>query len=402
MTLAWRLLRGYVGDAQDTTPFVLTTAPSGGWTQIPEPRAIYYNGVTYFGYINGSNGNVEIRTYTHSSGVVSSPTVLHAALGADTHEAPAILVRSSDQRIVCAYSAHNGAALYVWISTNPEDISAGSETNIDVAVGSGVYTYANLVQLSGESGKIYLFFRNVTAFVTAFWQFTTSTDGGATWATYTELYSVPSTLTYWKIASDGVNRIDFVVSSANPSAPTSKIGHFYYDGTWHKSDGTGITLPLAFTNVTEVYGSGTGPGWATDLYLDGSNHPRFVYNVDNGSLTDSYFGYARWTGSAWVLSTILASVGFGVNDPSPVASLNPSTSACHLVRYIAGHHEIWRYSSLDNGATWSGVAVTSGSIVDNLYPLNVRDHATGLATLWLTGTYTDATSNSLGIMGVGQ
>ena len=131
MTLARRLLMGAGGSGAFTPPpgpFVLTTAPAGGWTQIPEAHAIYYNGHTYFGYVNGANGNIEIRSYNHATGITSAATVMHAALDspADTHDAPGLLIRDSDKHIVASYSAHNGAALYVWISTNPEDISAGT------------------------------------------------------------------------------------------------------------------------------------------------------------------------------------------------------------------------------------------------------------------------------------
>jgi hypothetical protein len=379
----------------------ITNPAAAGWTQIQYPKAAYYNGKTYFGYVNGANGNVELRTYTHATGVISAATVLHAALStpADTHNAPAIIIRNSDHKIVAAYSAHNGDSLYVWISTNAEDISAGTETDVDVPVGSGKYTYANLVQLSGESNALYLFYRNNTAGV-AFWQYTKSTDGGATWATYQELYSTAGKFTYWKVANDGVSRIDFVVTDDNPANPSSKIYHFYYDGTFRKSNGTALVVsrPFTATDLTLVYDSSSGPGWMTDAIIDGNSRPRFVYSVDNGLGTDSSFCYARWTGAAWVVSTILASVGFGIVDPSPVAALDAQdTTLCYLVRKIGSHFELWRYRTPDDGLTWIGAPITYASSVDNVYPASIKDHASDFTTLWLAGTYTSDQNNSMGI-----
>lgn len=407
MTLARRLLMGAGGSGafalpMPSGPFVLTSAPSGSWTQIPDPTAFYYNGKTYFGYVNGSNGNIEIRTYTHATGIVSAATVLHAALEypPDTHDAPAIILRTSDRRIVAAYSAHNGNDLFVWISTNPEDISAGTETNIDGAVGSGVYTYPNLVQLSGEAGAIYLFFRNFGGGVTAQWQYTKSTNGGASWSTEEEVYSVPGSASYWKVTTDSVNRIDFAVSSDFP-AVTSKVGHFYYDGTWHKSDGTTISAsrPFTFTDVTQVYDSSGGPAWPTDVCLDGSNHPRIVYTIYLGG-SDSSAKFTRWNGSAWVTSTILASTGADY----PVACLDAAVlTQCHLSRIVGGSSELWRYTTADSGATWSGISLTPSATDDNLYPTSVKGgHPSDLAVLWLFGTYVPSpATNSLGIKGIG-
>lgn len=383
----------------------VTSAPSGSWTQIPEPRAIRSGTTTYFGYVNGSTGDVEVRSLP-DGGTASAPFVLHAALNypADTHDAPAIHVRP-DGHLVACYSAHNGAVMYTRISTSANDASAwGSETTF----GGVAVTYATLVQRLAEAGQpLYIWYRDVDS-GTSHLTYRKSWDGGATWGSAVRVFAVSGKAVYWKIASDGQWRIDFVVTDSNTSFATCRIYHFYADDTdYHQSDGTAIGAygpEFDTSHLTLVYDSSSGPGWPTDACLDASNRPRFVYSVDNGSGTDSLFAYASAdSGGAWTLSTVLASVGAGIVDPSPVACIDPLVpTRCLLTRKVGAHFEIWRYTTGDGGMTWYGAPLTSGSSVENLYPLTVRGHAPGtVSALFLQGTYSGAeTGTSLAVMGV--
>lgn len=376
----------------DTISF--TASQDGGWTQIPEPKAYYHNGKTYFGYVDGDNGNIELRAYDHASETVSAATVMHAALGVDTHNAPAVMV-AADGRIVAAYSAHDDVShLYVWVSTNPEDISAGTETNIDAAFGSNNYTYCTLVRLSAESDRLYLFVRSRDT-TTNYLQFSTSDDDGATWAAHTDLFGESTKGPYWKIATNWADRIDIAMGGDSALDGTGDIFHFYYDGSWRGSDGTSLGAPIfTFADLTTVY-TGGDPAWPTDIALDGSNRPRIVYNVSLDSNTDSAFRYARWDGAAWVLSDIDPAVGDGIVDPSPVASLDPvRINLVHAVhKNGSGYYELYRWTTADDGDTWTSevIADSAGDTTQNLYPTKVHRHPLGgPATLWLFGHYDGA------------
>lgn len=379
----------------------LTAAPYGGWTQIPEARAAYYNGVTYFGYVNGSNGNVEVRSYNHATEITSAATVIKTALGVDTHNAPALLVRDSDKKIVVAYSGHVGSTLWVRISTNAEDISAfGSEIT---AESGGEHTYPILLQRLAETNDpLYLFYRDNHGSGTRL-AYVKSTDGGVTWGSQVAVWDA-NLGSYWKITTDGQWRIDFAVTDGNPDNASSKIYHFYADATdYHQSDGTVLvgSQPFGPSQVTEVY-DGAGPAWPTDIILNGSNLPRIVYSVSLGG--DSSYRFARWTGSAWNLSTIV-SAGADIVDPAPVATLDAVVlTDCHLVKKVAGNWELYRYErSSDTVDTWDGgTAVTTSSGFDNIYPVKVHNHPAGeLGILWLYGDYAGAEiSFDMGIRGV--
>lgn len=384
---------------------VLTTSQDGGWTQIPEAKGFYYNGVTYVGYVNGANGNVELKAWDNATHAVIATVVLHAALGIDTHNAPTVLVRS-DGRIVAAYSSHSGPNIYVWISTNPEDISAGTETNITSSFGSGTYTYCTLAELSAESNKLYLFIRHAPGTLNVL-RMSTSTDGGATWAAHTDIVLDAGVKGYWKIATNSVDRIDVAISG--DSVAVSGLGsiyHFYYDGTWRQSDGTSMGSPsFAYSALTLVYNGATNPAWPTDIIIAGGL-PQIVYNISLSSNTASSWDFARWSGSAWVNTQIDASVGDGVVDPSPVASLDPVWPLLvHAVhKNGSGYYELWRWTTSDNGATWSHVVIADDAshTIQNIYPCKVAHHPIGdVATLWLYGHYDGAAIGfNLGIKGV--
>lgn len=392
MTAATRLLIAG-GGASFTVPKVttaFTTSQDGGWTQASDPHAVHAGGVTVFGYVDLSNGDIEVRSIDDVTRAVSSPLTLHAALDQDTHAAPSFVFRP-DGRIVAAYGGHDLANIYVRVSTNPYDVSAwGTEQSLDATIGGVSYTYPTLLYRGSD---LYLFYRDVAAGV-AYLTFTKSTDDGATWSAQTRLYTTTladTGLTYWKIDSDG-SRIDFAVTNKRTNSPNTKVFHFYFDGTdYRTSDGTVITgLPFEPGDLTEVYDGGDGLGWAMDI-VAGSN-PAFAYVVLD-SPTDNSYRYARWDGAAWDLTTVAAAGGTLEADGEGnafggVSALdhNGSTVMYGQVK-VASHWEIKRFASSDLGASWTTSSVTTGSSDDNLYPTVIRDHPARLVLLWLYGAY---------------
>jgi hypothetical protein len=386
------------------TPITFTDPADGGWTQIPEDRAVYHNGYTYASFVAGDTGDVGVAWYENATGTRGVVTGLHgSALDSppDTHDCPGLIVRSTDNKLVVAYSHHNGSTIWRRISTTSldtdPDLSDGFASEGTV-IGSGTFTYPILVQRNAETNDpIYCWFRSGANDL----RYVKSTDGGSTWSGATTVYS--GSAPYWKIICDGEWRIDFFVSSANPDVDSS-VGHFYADDEDYKlSDGTPIggLFPFTFGEITEVEGGGI-QAWWTDAMYDEDGQPAGVYGIDNGSGTDSSFKYARWDGAAWVDSEIIASVGAGVVDPAPVATVDAvNPTHVHLTRFTGGQFEIWRY--LRSGDTWdAGTAITSGSTDPNIYPTSVKGHPDGeLAILWLNGVYTGSEIGiDLGILGI--
>jgi hypothetical protein len=66
----------------------------------------------------------------------------------------------------------------------------------------------------------------------------------------------------------------------------------------------------------------------------------------------------------------------------------------------SGHYEIYRGRTEDLGRSWTWMAVTSDSEVDNLRPIVPRSDGRHSVLLWLRGTYTAYTDYDLDVVGL--
>jgi hypothetical protein len=411
MVLASRLL--VAGGASGAIPGpartlrTLTSSPQGGWTQIQDPKAIH------------STGDIEVGKYVHATGVTTTH-VLAAAFepgvfdpGIDIHSSPAVIVRSSDHKLVVAASHHAETSTpHIWISPNAEDIT-GSWTAVTpgASIGAAQYTYMVLYQMA--SGTIYLFYRDyISGTNTGRLGFSSSTDGGSTWASRKILYTgAAGKVPYWRIVGDGAHRIDVFATDDVPTA--SPLGHFYYDTTAdlvYQTDGTnlaawdGHTNPLVFSDLTLVHAATC---WSWGASIDALGRPATVLMEDIGS--DNAIKVARWRSGAWHTDTVIASVGGQLtgNQYASGAAIHHTNPDIVYAAKKATHWEMWRYVSTDDGATWTGTQLTSGSSVDNVWAEVVHNPGPGLEGVWLAGTYfSDAgtgpgTGFAFGITGFG-
>lgn len=107
------------------------------WQRYVFPKAIYYNGKTYFAWVDTDDTpwNIRVKSFTHATetwGAVYTPTTIAAG---DGHRAPAIGVLH-DGKLIILYGCHEEDMKYR-ISTNSEDESAwGGEQTL-----AGNWTY---------------------------------------------------------------------------------------------------------------------------------------------------------------------------------------------------------------------------------------------------------------------
>jgi hypothetical protein len=282
----------------------------------------------------------------------------------------------------------------------------GTELALDGSIGGNRYTYPTLLQLLGETNDpIYLFLRDRQAGgASGTLIYSKSTDGGATWATKVDVFENGTRSPYWKVISDGQTRIDIVTSDGRdpPDTGASKIYHFWYEGgDWFETDGTDIGDPqFAPADLTEVYDGSDGTGWPMDIAYDGTN-PVFVYAVVTSG-TDNDWRYARWNGSAWNNHVIAASNGVIEGEFAASVCLDHGDiNVAYAPVKVGSRWELKRFTTANGGASFVTFDVTSGSSVDNLQPVCVRDHPSDLAILWQYGTYTDFNNTNLGVKGVG-
>ncbi len=406
------MVGGGTGGFRPPHVVTLTASPHGGYTHIPDSKATSYNGKTWIGYITAA-GAVEIVEYVHASGVATITEIVVASdwLNADTHGSPSVLVRDSDKKLIVSASRHDGATPYIWVSTSAESAASfAAGVQPDASIGGSDYTYMSTFQLLSEaSDPIYLFYRDISS-GTGRLAYSKSTDGGATWSARSVFYTGASGIVpYWRMWSNGTDRVDFVVTDKEWYDQThpSQVGHFYYTGgQFYKSDGTHITAtqPFGFSDITLVKDTSEGMVWCMGVSWDGSA-PACVLMTGIGS-TDNAIGVARWNGSAWSYVEVARHGGIYSGDRAgPLAAIDHADpNTVYLSRLVSGKYELFRYVSADSGATWTGTQLTVGSTADNLWVESVKDH-TAIEVVWEQGTFVSSTStgsNTLGIMGLGS
>jgi len=376
------------------------------------PNAVYYNGVTYFGYDNGDNGNIEVRTYTHATGVTSAATVVEAAWEKETHDPPALLMRASDHRLMVFYMKHSGTVARLKVATNPESIAAfGAATNLAASIGASDYTYPSPHQLTGLANQpIYLFFRDGNTAGTpgteAWLTYTVSLDDGATWSTKNYVHKPTTARPYWMVRSNSLDRIDVFIGQDERQAVDNVPGaHMYFDGTtWRGTNGTPLSgaSPWAFSAFTQVNDGSTGSVDPQDIVYGHDGKPMVTWrhwtNPVANRVIHSYF--ARWDGSTWTSYLVQTdSDEWFITDvyPTIVGWGRKLTSGT----FLGGNqiYDVWRYTSSDNGLSWGKKAITSGTSDQIWYLTRVLNYGSGLRALWAEGTFTDATHFDFGILG---
>jgi len=424
VVLARRLLiaggaAGFTPPSGGLTVSELAAAPEGGWSWFADPRAIFYNGTTYFGYSN-RDGDVTARSYdnaTETTNTLISGNRLYAAMQIDDHDNPAVLLRDSDKRLLYFYTRHGGSQMYLNVSTNPEDISSfAARVDLDSQLGGTAYTYPNPVQLLSETNDpIYLFYRDPIDSNTTAMRYSKSTDGGATWAAQTLLFKSTNRSSYWKVASNGTDRIDFGISDGHPLYDADvSIYHFYYTGgNVYQTDGTLIgaigAAVLEPDDLTLVYDGAVGDtAWIWDVTTDG---PHIAY-TSYPSSTDHRANWARWTGAAWETHQIVAT---GTYIPTAIAAGGSQIEVYYSGGVVLDHSDpdttyvsvgqgsgVWdmyQYVTANGGTSWTATALAVGG--KRVRPVSVRNYDAGMQVLWMEGTYASYTSFSVATEGAG-
>jgi autotransporter-associated beta strand protein len=418
----------------------------GAWTWFNDPRAVFHNGMLYFGYVRSSDGRSTLSELDLRSGQVTNLWT-SSLTQTDDHDDCGLLVKQ-DQTMLAIYSRHQNDQFFTYrlaTSTNPVspgDWGVEQTNNTGTTVSSGM-TYANPYQLSNESGKIYNFARYLNYNPNVF----TSTDGGATWSTPQILIQTGtgSTRPYVKYCSDYVQRIDFLYTDAHPDNFTTSLYHAYYQGgAFYQTDGTFLksyaNLPLLHdsgergTVIYQYSDAGqadpnqwipTGRAWCWEIGYQTNGAPVCVFQVKVDNVTGTawsdariYYYYARWTGTSWQKRFIAQAgrplyngqpdYGGGICvDPQNPNTIYISTDAANPFDLttttnvpLGANYQIWKGVTTDGGLTFSWLTVTGNSSLDNLRPYIPRRFGGEACVLWFRGTYAAYTSFNCSVVGL--
>lgn len=414
---------------------------NGAWCWYQDQRAIVdpENGKLLVGSVAVSEGidgkerggDVDVVSYDPANGALHRFTL--GNLREDDHDAPALLIRP-DGRYLAMYTAHNRDKLSRYrISTQPHDATSWEDERAfdwhDIGSDFRV-TYSNLVYLSAED-RVYDFARadgrspNVLM----------SEDQGTTWSyggAIARSGNVGYVNGYFKYASDGVDRVDFIGTEHHPRDYDTSVYHGYLRGGQLHGSGDEILdtdllddAPLAPSDFTTVFAADTKLNgeamthvWISDLRQDRDGNPRAILTArahdepENTNFDDHRFLYARFDGAQWVVHPIAKAgpplfstetdyTGLGTMDPTDPDTIYISTPIDPrdgMTTTLA--HEIYKGMTHDGGASWSWTPITERSTHHNIRPVVPQwdDHHT--AILWLRGKMRRSQDYHMAVVGI--
>lgn len=305
---------------------------------------------------------------------------------------------------------------FVWPSNDP------------VGQGCNHVTYSNLLHLSAEGGakgRLY----NIVRAAGQTMHIATSDDWGDTWE-YRGLLSVPPaggraySNGYFKFASNGVDRIDFIATEAHPRDYNTGIYHGYiHDGRTFNAAGD-VVDPVLFSmdaSPPEAYTALFAPrpvgeythhhAWTTELKRDREGRLSALFTTRFGvgrspqaflrggpGETDHRLFFAELQGGEWQFGEV-ARMGPGLHiveeDYTGLATIDPAN---HRRLYVSTpidprdgktlkHHEIFCGQGDSASNVWNWHPITSDSTADNLRPQLAVFEDRRAWLLWLYGLY---------------
>lgn len=365
----------------------------GAWIFYGSPSVIYdpdagVSGQIYVGVVT-SDGYRNIAAYDIDDGEYTLYQFSSEDIQIDDHNQPSFCI-NGDGKLVVAYTEHAGD-LKTKVANTAHDLSGGFAATVEPASGNG--SYCNLFYLASLD-KLFLWTRTS---VDSSWYLTTSTDGGASWATCASSIKTDTVNNYSVFWSndDDVVWVAFNECKPNGTEPYNRaIYCVQYDGTNFKEpDGT--TIGTAIPNRAAITGDSVLFAQTADvikrsvidIMAGADGHPRVLYYVypDADEATNHELWHARWTGSAWVHSQVCDEGPSWV--PSPSESYAGAAQFCRAdinelatcVSTGVGKKEVQIWRTTDNGATWAkSVDVTVNSIEHNTRPRYAHGMTSGL------------------------
>ncbi len=420
-------------------------APDGAWTWYNDPRALYHNGLLYFGYVRSNDARSVLSAYDPRTGVA---TVQWASgwTQRDDHDNPALLPLR-DGRLLALYARHGTTKSfeYRWsTTTNPASAADWTAEQVFTNTSASV-TYCNPFQLADEGGRVYQFTRNLNFNPTFVW----SDDAGTNWSTPQLLIRTGGggVRPYMKYASDRTNRVDFLYTDGHPRDVTNSLYHLYYEGgALRQTDGTFLKAladaPLlhdsgergaviyaystAETNDPNAHIPG-GRAWCWEIAHPPGGEPVCVFTVQRDQVMGAnwyddriYYYYARWTGAGWQKRFIAhagrplyqneddyaGGIALDPHDPAVVyLSSNAAdpfdlSQTTNVPLRTDARYEIWRGVTADGGLTFAWEPVTTNSAKDNLRPYVPQGRPGNRSLVWFRGVYTTYTSFRTEVVGL--
>lgn len=277
-------------------------------TWFNSPNMLRDGDLVLFTGVDDTGIGAQLHSWDLTDDTVTLEYTASTAAGDDHNEGA--IFKSAAGTYVFASCAHHQANFEMSVGSSPATLT---ETALDASLGMDFYSYANLVQLTGETNSpIYLFGRTR---VGTPWQqnMSTSIDEGATWSAYqTIITGSGSNRPYIQYCQVSPTRVDFLLTNGNPEEVVTHLYHGYMQaGEFFQSDGTSLgAAPILASTFTKIQDGTTARNWCWDFKLiDG-----FLVGVFASLQSDTKHRLHRCTwelgvSSSWTVETVVNNAG---------------------------------------------------------------------------------------------
>lgn len=352
-----------------------------------KPQAITYNNHVYFTWVDYA-GNILITKFRTNSPFGESNLIATKTLdyptGSDIeHSVPTMCV-DNDGYIYVFYGAHDSANIYFRRSTNPEDVTLWNSRQSITQANLGAYPFPVVT----SDNKIWVFYRESNGADLKRLSYVTSTDGGGSWSSETDLL-IPSTVQYWvypMAVAVGTDDSVHVFSAVRTGVGFTDTNYMYTENggtTWKKRDGSSLSVPIDETEADVLV---SGSGYPGDMKLNSLNQPYMCYTTSGGGTK-----FAKWTGSAWEETAVSTHPESYVYEHCEIDIVSDSIIDIYNVSgtdsSVQGG-DIKRYRSTNSGTSFSlAESITTNATTSFRYyfPKVVKDHDANCKLIYMAG-----------------
>jgi hypothetical protein len=344
----------YKSDEKSVAFYGDVTNPVAIYSEIAKQTFIIYQTK-----VPSDNYKANTVSYDHNTNNFSGPIEINGTgLSSDAHGAPSITI-SPDGYLYAFYGTHGDTIQHYKKSSNPYDISSWSEEQTILTNKKG-FTYPQVFFIDDT---LHMFFRqggsDVDNFSYMYYRTISHTKfDGVEW-------TEPVPLTDFSDFSDqktvsGMYHVTYV----NPTDNTIHIAynwfqsasatryHLYYmkstdnGKTWTEADGTPLTMPVDEYSSEKIVDSGSEfcNVCLGDIHTTPAGFPLILFNLA------TVFKLARWNGSIWILTDIVA-----VDHNFDYGTLVIDSESQYRAYITVGEDRggaIMEYLTTDSGVTW--------------------------------------------------
>jgi hypothetical protein len=277
---------------------------SGAWCWFQHPRCVTDGEYTYAGWVE-AGGAITLAQYDHERRQWVYNREIDT-IDDDDHGSPALHVRS-DGRVLVIYMEHNDDR-FRYRTSAPQDVTTLGAVD-SFAIDGGGGNYPQFFDPASED-RLYLFHRACGDGESRNWFYRHSTDEGRSWSEQREVIQFPGDYSlYARVSTDGRNRTDVAVTP-HPRPNPAGLYHGYFDASsqqWHRSDGTRLSPPFTYTDLTCVWDveARQRDAWIWDVRTNGETPVVLFTTIDQDDLQDHRYEYASFEDGAWEVHSIV-------------------------------------------------------------------------------------------------